>query len=143
MSGKSYSQHERACMKRAVELRAEQYKKGDYSSAFGYYVKAAELGDVDAHYRLSLMYYLGKVLRRMGEEIYHLEEAAIGGHPTARCGLGCHEWRNGNTERAVKHLIIAASMGHDGSIKFLMMNFGGDLSAKMTLLLLSVHIRPL
>ncbi|KAK1735455.1 zf-MYND and TPR domain-containing protein [Skeletonema marinoi] len=103
---------------------AEQYKKGDYSSAFGYYVKAAELGDVDAHYRLSLMYYLGKgVEKDGGKEIYHLEEAAIGGHPTARCGLGCHEWRNGNTERAVKHLIIAASMGHDGSIKFLMDEF--------------------
>eukprot|EP00984_Skeletonema_dohrnii_P029793 scaffold20682_cov61-Skeletonema_dohrnii-CCMP3373.AAC.1 len=38
----------------------EQYDKGDYSSAFGYYVKAAELGYVEAHYRLSLLYHSGR-----------------------------------------------------------------------------------
>ena len=100
----------------------EQYEKGDHSSAFGYYVKAAELGDVDAHYRLSHMYRDGVGVEKgnKGKETHHLEEAAIGGHPYARNNLGWEEWNNGNTERAVKHWIIAATQGHDLSIKPLM-----------------------
>jgi len=110
---------------------AEQYKKGDYSSAFGYYVKAAELGDVDAHYRLSLMYYYGEgVEKDKGKEVPHMEEATIGGHPIARHNLGCHEWNNGNTERAVKHWIIAATQGHDDSIKALMDEFRSGIVSK-------------
>eukprot|EP00985_Skeletonema_marinoi_P030328 scaffold31639_cov78-Skeletonema_marinoi.AAC.1 len=56
-----------------------QYQKGDYSSAFEYYTRAAELGDVDAHYWLSNLYHDGHgVENDRGKEIYHLEEAAIG-----------------------------------------------------------------
>ncbi len=50
------------------------------------------------------------------KEVYHLEKAAIGGHPIARFNLGCFEGRNGNIERAVKHWIIAASQGEDDSL---------------------------
>jgi len=47
------------------------------------------------------------------KEIYfHLEEAAIGGHPT-----GCQEGNNGRIERAVKHWIIAANQGCVDSIQ--------------------------
>jgi TPR repeat protein len=56
----------------------------------------------------------GKELRRTKKkEVYHLEEAAIGGHPDARYNLACYEVRNGRTDRATKHLIIAAKLGHD------------------------------
>ena len=51
------------------------------------------------------------------KKIYHLEEAAIGGHPSARYNLGCHEGRNGRPDRAVKHFIIAARLGHIKSMK--------------------------
>jgi len=34
----------------------EKEKNGDYISVFEYYTKAAELGDVEAHYKLSLMF---------------------------------------------------------------------------------------
>ncbi len=40
-----------------------------------------------------------------GKEICHLEEAANGGHHVR----GCHENKNDNVERAVKHWIIAAT----------------------------------
>ncbi len=44
----------------------ERYKKGDYSEAFEYWTKAAELEDVEAHFRLSDLYRFGeKVLRRI------------------------------------------------------------------------------
>jgi hypothetical protein len=95
-------------------------REGDYSCAFEYYTKAAELGDADAHHNLSLMYHLGQCFEKdEKKKVYHLEEAAIGGHVDARHNLGCYEERNGRMERAVKHFIIAASMGHEGSMKAL------------------------
>ena len=98
----------------------EQYEKGDYSVAFEYFTKAAQLGDVVSHFRLGLMYHLGKgVEKDRGKDIYHLEKAAIGGHPIARYNLGCEEEESGSIERAVKHWIIAATQGHDSSIKAL------------------------
>ena len=83
--------------------------------------KAAELGDVKAHYYLSVMYINGHGVEQDAEkEIYHLEEAAIGGHPIARHNLGVEEWNNGRFERARKHLIIAANFGFHDSLKGLM-----------------------
>eukprot|EP00985_Skeletonema_marinoi_P006558 scaffold2836_cov95-Skeletonema_marinoi.AAC.4 len=100
---------------------AQQYNKGDYSSAFGYLTRATGLGNVEAHYGLAGMYLDGQgVEKDEKKEIHHFEEAAIGGHPTARCNLGVHEWNNDNEERAVKHWIIAAKHGSDESIKLLM-----------------------
>jgi TPR repeat protein len=66
------------------------------------------------------MYRNGKAVEKDTKKyIYHLEEAAIGGHPEARHNLGCIETNNGNFERAVKHFIIAANLGNDGSLKSL------------------------
>jgi len=101
-----------------------QYHNRDYSSAFDYWTKAAELGDVSAQCQLADLYHYGYgVEKDRGKEIYHLEEAAICGHPSARCNLGIDEWNNGNKERAAKHWIIAATQGDDGSIKYLIADF--------------------
>ena len=89
-----------------------RHVKGDYRSAFEYLNKAAGLGDAVAHYHLSLKYSEGEGVEKDAQkEIYHLEEAAIGGHPTARFNLGYIEWNNGSKERAMKHYIIAAKLG--------------------------------
>eukprot|EP00984_Skeletonema_dohrnii_P033663 scaffold30971_cov132-Skeletonema_dohrnii-CCMP3373.AAC.2 len=102
----------------------ELYKKGDDNKAFEYFTKAAELGDVAAHYNLSCMNRDGHGVEKDWRKcLHHLVVAAIGGHPTARYNLGCIEWHNGNNERAVKHYIIAAKLGDDGSIKELMEYF--------------------
>eukprot|EP00985_Skeletonema_marinoi_P012773 scaffold6259_cov75-Skeletonema_marinoi.AAC.1 len=102
----------------------EQYNKGDYVRAFEHYLKAAELGDVDAHLKLADLYRNGLgVEKDRGKEMYHLEEAAIGGHPYARRNLAWHEWNNDNKERAVKHWIIAANQGDNDSIKALVEKF--------------------
>jgi TPR repeat protein len=64
------------------------------------------------------MYRLGHGVEKDEKKyVYHLEEAAIGGHVFARYNLGCHEGNNGRMERAVKHFIIAAHMGEEGSMK--------------------------
>jgi TPR repeat protein len=89
-----------------------------YGSAFEYLSKAAELGDVDAHYRLGIMYRQGIGVEKDEEkEVYHDEKAAIGGHPTARHNLAAIEERKGNIKRSVKHLIIATKIGSDISMK--------------------------
>ena len=48
--------------------------------------------------------------------MYHLEQAAIGGHHMARHNLGCYDWGNGRFERARKHFIIAANLGNEKSL---------------------------
>ena len=117
------------------------YKKGHYSRAFQYFEKAAELGDVEAHLKLACLYHEGNVAEKDKEKyIHHLKEAAIGGHPDARYNLGCVEWNNGDKERAVKHYIIAAAQGEDGSIKALMKMFkGGFLEKEILAAALRAH----
>eukprot|EP00984_Skeletonema_dohrnii_P033664 scaffold30971_cov132-Skeletonema_dohrnii-CCMP3373.AAC.3 len=110
---------------------SEQYEKGDYSSAFQYFTKAAELGDVEAHYKLSILYQEGHgVEKDRGKQMHHLEQAAIGGHPSARFSLACSEGGNGRHDRAVKHLTIAANLGHDQSLDSLKRHFKIGLISK-------------
>ena len=88
----------------------------EYNAAFEYFTKAAELGDADGHFLLSFAYGEGLGVEKDEErELYHLEEAAIRGHPSARYNLGNHEARNERFERAVKHYIIAANLGFNDS----------------------------
>ncbi len=109
----------------------DEYEKGNHNGAFKYIKKAAQLGDAEAHYQLSGFYLRGKgVEKDVEKKIYHLEEAAIGGHPTARYDLGILELTNDNPERAVKHIIIAAKQGHDDSTKELMDAFKDGLISK-------------
>eukprot|EP00984_Skeletonema_dohrnii_P009714 scaffold3733_cov77-Skeletonema_dohrnii-CCMP3373.AAC.3 len=95
-------------------------RRGELMRAFEYLTKAARLGDAAAHYHLSVMYWEGIGVEKDEKmEIFHLEEAAIGGHPLARYNLGVIEWNNGRKERAVKHYIIAANQGHNQSVEML------------------------
>lgn len=96
----------------------ECYKEGDYDKVFEYWTNAVKLGDVRSHYHLGYMYYEGEGVEKEEEKgISHYEKAAIGGHPVARHNLAYHEGKNGNIERAVKHLIINARLGDEDSMK--------------------------
>ena len=109
-----------------------EYNKGEYSSAIEYWTKAADLGYAEAHYQLADLCrdVEGVEKKDVRKEIYHLEEAAIGGHPKARNNLGCIEGSNGNIERAVKHWIIAATQGDDHATEALMEGFRKGLVKK-------------
>ena len=101
---------------RSTGLR--HYEEGDYRRAFEYWSKAAGLGDVEAHYQLSVLYEDGLgVDRNTRKNMKHLEQAAIGGHPSARYNLGVREGRRGRPDRAVRHYVIAATLGHNGSME--------------------------
>ena len=105
-------------------MGAVQYNKGDFRSAFEYWTKAAALGDAEAHEGLGCLYRWGRYVEKdEGKGMYHLEEAAIAGHPQARFTRGCYELNDGNNERAMKHFIIAAAQGHDDAMKKLMDRF--------------------
>jgi tetratricopeptide (TPR) repeat protein len=106
------------------ELGVKCHHEGDYEGAFQYTTKAAALGDMDAHYNLSNAYQVGEGVERDPKtEVYHLEEAAIGGHDFARYNLANHEGRNGNVQKAVKHYIIAAKLGNDDALEAVKINF--------------------
>jgi TPR repeat protein len=106
------------------------HREGDHEGAARYLLKAAGLGDIDAHWNLAGFYDRGEgVEKDEKRELYHLEEAAIGGHPQARFNLGwqkvmeiegCNgaEWKSG-FDRAVKHFIIAANLGLDNALDLL------------------------
>ena len=108
------------CPVAIAKLGVERYIEGDYDGAFQYLSKAAELGYAEAHHYLSRQYYNGEgVEKDMKKQIFHLEEAAIGGHPGARCALGVTDASSGRFERAVKHFIIAANLGYHDSLEVL------------------------
>ena len=97
------------------KMGVTHWKERDYDGAFKYMSKAAELGDVNAHYNLSVLYSRGHAVgvekdEMKMKEVYHLEEAAIAGHPDARYDLGIYEWNQDRHDRAVKHWIIAANL---------------------------------
>jgi len=100
------------------QIGTKRLEEGDYETAFKYLSKAAGLGDAEAHFNLSELYYKGEgVVEDVKKAVYHWEEAAIAGHPEARHNLGYIEAANGNFERAKNHWIIAANLGCHGSLK--------------------------
>jgi TPR repeat protein len=107
-----------------------RYHEGDNDIAIKYWTMAAELGDINAHYQLADSYSKGEGVETDEEKaIYHYEQAAIGGDPEARYNLGWIEGTNGNMERAAKHHIIAANLGHEGSMKLLWKHYSrGDIA---------------
>jgi tetratricopeptide (TPR) repeat protein len=118
-------QHAKNFMKRVkvndpvalCEMAKKHYEEGDYECAVEHFTKAAELGNIEAHYSLSISYWVGEgVEKDKKKTFYHLEEAAIGGHPDARFNLGIHERIAGRFDRAVKHFLIGAKLGCDGAL---------------------------
>ncbi len=113
-----------------LQMGTKHAQREEYNVAFEYLTKAAEFGDADAHFNLSVMYKNGHgVEKDEKKRVYHLEEAAIAGHPDARYNLASYEEDKGKADRAVKHLIIAANLGHNPSMKSLKEYYkDGDVS---------------
>ena len=113
------------------EVGATRYVEGDYKAAFEYLTRAASLGNMDAHNRLSLLYHDGEGVEKDEKKaLHHAEKAAIGGHPIARHNLGWTEAHRGKRDRAVKHWIIAAKLGHEKSLEKLKKGYKDGLVSK-------------
>ncbi|EJK73900.1 hypothetical protein THAOC_04457 [Thalassiosira oceanica] len=103
---------------KAIEHLATKYffgrmgLKRNLSRAIKLWEEAAELGSIEAHFKLANRYRYGQgVVQDMAKAVDHMEKAAMKGHVASRCNLGDLEFRNGNKERALRHLLIAAKMG--------------------------------
>eukprot|EP00577_Skeletonema_sp_RCC1716_P026476 CAMPEP_0113406140 /NCGR_PEP_ID=MMETSP0013_2-20120614/19340_1 /TAXON_ID=2843 ORGANISM="Skeletonema costatum, Strain 1716" /NCGR_SAMPLE_ID=MMETSP0013_2 /ASSEMBLY_ACC=CAM_ASM_000158 /LENGTH=192 /DNA_ID=CAMNT_0000291941 /DNA_START=435 /DNA_END=1013 /DNA_ORIENTATION=- /assembly_acc=CAM_ASM_000158 len=113
------------------EMGTRRCGEGDYSAAFDYWTRAAALGDIHAHFELSILYRDGRVVEKDDKkQLHHLEVAAIGGDVSARNNLGLFEEKTGRTDRAVKHYIIAAKLGCDNSLDALMLCYRDGLVSK-------------
>jgi len=106
-------------------MLAQQYATGGsglpkyMSKTIELWNKAAELGSIGVHYNLAVVYYGGQGVERDIEiAIKHYKLSAIGGHEVARHNLGHVELQyNDNIDRAMKHFMIAARSGYDGSLE--------------------------
>ena len=78
------------------------------------FLRAAELGSMDAHNNIATMYYSGQLGVEIDREkfMYHWQQAAIEGDAVSRYNLGAFEGNAGNNDRAMKHWMISAGMGH-------------------------------
>ena len=107
----------------AISLLGDQYYGGllglakDVPRAIELWSEASELGSVDAHCQLGIVYYRGDgVEEDKPRGVRHLQQAAMKGHVRSRSMLGFVETVNGNYELAVQHYMIAAKMGYEKSL---------------------------
>ncbi|EJK49043.1 hypothetical protein THAOC_32119, partial [Thalassiosira oceanica] len=102
-------------MRRAVELWTE----------------AAELGSIDALFSLGNAYDEGDgVQQDKPKAAQFWTKAAMQGHALGRYNLGNHEGKKGNYDRALKHYLISAKMGHKRSLETIKEFFMAGLATK-------------
>ena len=103
----------------------------DYDKANELFLKAGELGCVDAYCNLGYSYDSG-----MGVEVdkkkakHYWELAAMNGDLNARYNLGCLEGQAGNIDRAYKHCLLSARAGHKKSLDKVKEGFMGGIITK-------------
>ena len=100
----------------------------DVPRAIELLTRAAELGLLDAHFKLGQIYFSGDgVEEDKPSGIHHWQQAAMKGHVFSRRNLGIVEGNNGNYALAVQHWVISAKMGDQGSLNGIKKMFkGGD-----------------
>ena len=89
----------------------------DLPRAIELWTAAAELGSLDAHCELGMLYYNGngvEVDKPRG--LHHYQQAAIKGDVPSRHNLGAVEFNAGNYDLAVQHFLISSKMGHEESL---------------------------
>ena len=123
---------------KAMEFLAHAYYHEDYGlqqdvpRAIEMWTEAANLGDLAAHCRLGFKYYHGYGVEQDGARgARHLQHAAMQGHLESRYVLGIFEQGNENHELAVRHWMIAAKMGDQGSLDEIKDMFMDGLATKV------------
>jgi len=90
----------------------------DSKKAVELWTEAAELGSIEALYSLGNEYGRGEMVQQDKAKAAEFHtKAAIRGHALARYYLGLYEAGKGNVDRAVRHILISAKMGHYDSVE--------------------------
>ncbi|EJK77431.1 hypothetical protein THAOC_00740 [Thalassiosira oceanica] len=107
---------------RAIFILGEKYFHGEgglaknVPRAIELWTEAAELGLLDAHCQIGLIYCnVIDVEEDKPRGIHHWQQAAMKGDVESRHNLGVTEYYNGNYELAVQHYMISTKMGHERS----------------------------
>ena len=96
----------------------------NWAKANELYLKAGELGCAGGYYNLGNSYHEGwGVERDMKKAKHYYELAAMKGYVYARYNVAVFERKAGNHKRAIKHYLISARAGYDGSLEFVKMYF--------------------
>lgn len=89
----------------------------DINKALEMMLRAIELGSIEAHNKIGILYSDGKYVAKDPKKMmYHFQQGAMKGCEYARYHLGCEECKMGKMDRAMKHWVIGATMGHKGSL---------------------------
>jgi len=121
----------------AIFYLAGYYRGGRYglqqnfAKANKLWLRAGELGCSRAYCNIGCAYENGEDVERDTKKAKHYYElAAMGGECTARHNLGVLEWNAGNMSRAVKHFMISAGDGCDGSLEKIRKGFMKGVATK-------------
>ena len=90
----------------------------DPTKALELWHRAAELGYSEAYVCIGYLYHYSigvEVDKKKAKHYYEL--AAMGGNVPARHNLGAYEENEGNTDRAVRHYMIAVGGGYKESLQ--------------------------
>ena len=122
---------------KAIEILGTKYYFGKMglkkktSRAIKLWEEAAELGSIEAHFKLANRYLYGQgVTQDQAKAVDHFEKAAMKGHVQSRCNLGDIEFRNGNADRAIRHLLIAVKMGDKIALNNVKEMFAAGVASK-------------
>jgi len=103
----------------------------DYAKALELWHRAGDLGHACSYYNVGVAYLKGDGVKRDEKKAKHYYElAAMGGDAKARNGLGLLEMLEGNTKRALKHLMIAVGGGSNESLKTIKQFYMKGLATK-------------
>ena len=81
------------------------------------WTEAAELGSIDAHHQLGVVYYNGHGAEEdKPRGVHHWQLAAMKGCADSRHCLGVVDINEGSYELAVQHFMISAKMGYEFSL---------------------------
>ena len=90
----------------------------NYVKALEFYHKAAELGDAKSYAEIGNAYEIGRGVERDRKKAKHYYElAAMEGDACSRHNLGAIEGIAGNTDRALRHYMIAVKYGVSNSLE--------------------------
>jgi len=121
----------------AINFLGEKYSHGslglqrDMRRAVHLWEEAAELGSIEALCHLGVAFHEGEAVQRdkaKGDGFF--ERAAMQGHVESRFKLGVKEALERNHDRALKHYLISAKMGHESSLDLIKDMFMGGTATK-------------
>ena len=121
----------------AIHLLGSKYLHGrlglqkDMQKAVGLWEEAAELGSLEAMYNLGDSYFRGYgVQQDKAKGIQFWTKAAMQGHAEGRYDIGMAEAGKWNHDRAVRHWLISAKMGHNDSLEMIKKVFKAGFATK-------------